>query len=238
MDPLEERISRVNGGRILDVATGTGEFLKWLGQSFESFSEGIGIDPAVDRIEAAAKEPDGRFSFEVMNAEQMEFEDASFDTVAIRHSLHHLRNIEPVLDEMMRVLKPGGLMIVGEVIQDPATVKPNSQRHLHHWWGRVDQTRGVPHFETFTRDEVRAMIRRLHLTDEDVLEFFEEASEEEVAEELQSMLKHSEEVVRKLREAGDQPELAEEGERLVKLYREQGYEDEKVLYVLGRKAVK
>ncbi len=236
MDPLQERIDRLDGGRILDVATGTGGFLKTLGESFKDFSEGVGIDPATDRIETATKEADNRLRFEVMNAEKMTFDDGCFDTVAMRHSLHHLRNIEQVLGEMMRVLKPGGLMIIGEVLQDPATERPNSQRHIHHWWGRVDQTKGEPHFETFTRDEVIALTRPLRLSGVEVLEYCEESTEEEQAEGLAFMLKHTEEVIRKLREDGDQPELLQKGEELVSLFREQGYTDEKVLYVLGRKA--
>ena len=142
MDPLIARISELDGGRILDVATGTGGFLKTLGDSFKSYETGVGIDPASDRIETAAKDADARLTFRVMDAETMAFEDGSFDTVALRHSLHHLRNADKVLGEMQRVLKPGGLMIIGEVIQDPSVEQPNSQRHLHHWWGRVDQTRG------------------------------------------------------------------------------------------------
>lgn len=235
MDQLQERIKGLNAGRILDVATGTGGFIKALAGYFEEFNEGIGIDPAADRIEAAGKEADNRLRFQVMDAEKMAFEDGYFDTVVMRHSLHHLRNIEQVLDEMRRVLKPGGLMIIGEVIQEAATERPNSQRHLHHWWARVDQTKGEPHFETFARDEVLVLTRRLRLTGEEVFEYYEESTEEEQAEGLSLMLKHSESVIEKLREAGNQPELLAEGERLVNLFRSQGYADEKVLYVLGRK---
>jgi ubiquinone/menaquinone biosynthesis C-methylase UbiE len=235
MDLLQERIKELNGGRILDVATSTGGFLTTLGEWFRDFTEGVGIDAAADRIKTAAEKADNRLQFKVMDAEKLEFEDGCFDTVAMRHSLHHLRNVEQVLGEMMRVLKPGGLMIIGEVLQDPATDQPNSQRHLHHWWGRVDQTKGEPHFETFTRDQVIALTRPLRLTGEDVLEYYEEASEEEQAEGLAAMLRHTEEVVLKLREAGDQPELLKEGEGLVSLFREQGYTDEKIIYVVGRR---
>lgn len=235
MDPLTERLKSLDGGRILDVATGSGEFLKHLSQSFGGFSEGVGIDPTEARINAASEKPEKKLSFKIMDAEEMAFDDASFDTVAIRHSLHHLQHIDKVLSEMVRVLKPGGLMIIGEVIQDPATERPNSQRHLHHWWGKVDRTRGVPHFETFTREQVLTLIQPLGLREEDVFEFLEEYCEEDRAEALKFMLDHSEKVVGQLRESGDQPQLAAEGERLVALFGEQGYIDEKTLYVMGRR---
>jgi len=235
MDPLQERITKLDGGRILDVATRTGGFLKTLGEWFGSFETGVGIDPAADRIETAVKDTEDRLRFEVMDAEKMSFDDGCFDTVAMRHSLHHLRHIDKVLAEMLRVLKPGGFMIIGEVIQDPAIEKQNSQRHLHHWWGRVDQTRGEPHFETLTHDEVVRLTRPLRLIDEEMLEYFEDASEKEEEESLQLMLRHTNEVIQQLREAGDQPELLSEGEKLLDLFREQGCADEKVIYILGRK---
>ncbi len=236
MDPLQTRIAKLDGGRILDVATGTGDFLKTLSDAFRGLVEGVGIDPAADRIETAAKDADSRLSFEVMNAEALDYEDGRFDTVVMRHSLHHLRNIDKVLGEMSRVLRTGGLMIIGEVVQDPATERPNSQRHLHHWWGRAAQTRGEPHFETFTHDEVVSLIRPLQLAEEEVFEFFEESNESEQAEFLALMLQHTETEIKKLREAGGQPDLLKEGEELLELFREQGYTDEKVVFVMGRKA--
>ena len=235
MDPLQERLNDLNAGRILDVATGTGGFLKTLAAWFGDFSDGVGVDPKEDRIETAAQDADSRLQFKVMDAEQLVFKDDYFDTVAIRHSLHHLRNADRVLAEMMRVLKPGGLLIVGEVIQDPEMEKPNSQRHIHHWWGKVDRARGVPHFATFTKEKVVAMTRQLSLTDEQIIEYFEESTEDEEAEFLKYMIDVSEKEIQKLREAGNQPELLAEGERLVDLYRREGYVDEKMVYVFGRK---
>lgn len=235
MDPLQKRVSELNAGRILDIATGHGGFLKTLAEWFGNFSEGVGVDPKEDRIKEAARDADGRLQFQVMDAEQLAFEDGSFDTVAIRHSLHHLRNADRVLAEMMRVLKPGGLLIVGEVIQDPATEKPNSQRHIHHWWGKVDQARGVPHFATYTREEVVAITRQLSLIDEEIIECLEESTEEEEVEFLKYMIDVSEKEIGKLRDSGNHPELLAEGERLVDLYRREGYVDEKLVYVFGRK---
>ena len=48
-----------------------------------------------------------------MNAENLQFEDESFDTVCIPHSLHHLASINKVLAEMKRVLKKYGNFISG-----------------------------------------------------------------------------------------------------------------------------
>jgi len=56
-----------------------------------------------------------------MNAERMDFANESFDTVSISASLHHLPNIQQVLAEISRVLKPGGNFILAEMHRDGQT---------------------------------------------------------------------------------------------------------------------
>ena len=52
-------------------------------------------------------------SFDVMNAEQMDFEDSTFDLIFGSGIIHHL-NIEKAYSEIARVLKPGGSAIFVE----------------------------------------------------------------------------------------------------------------------------
>jgi SAM-dependent methyltransferase len=164
MDPLKQHLRITSGGRILDVATGTGEFIIELVKGFRSFRDAIGIDISLKLIQSAsANINENGITFQVMNAEQLAFGDDTFDTVAIRHSLHHLRKAEVVLSEMVRVLKPGGLFIVREVVQDKKTKSPNPHTELHHWFAEVDRMHRIDHNETFTLEEITAMVWRLGL---------------------------------------------------------------------------
>lgn len=76
---------------------------------------GIDISPvAVDRQQARAA--DGGFeqaSFEVMDAEQLSFEDDRFDLVCGTAILHHL-DLDRAYPEISRVLRPGGRAIFTE----------------------------------------------------------------------------------------------------------------------------
>lgn len=54
-------------------------------------------------------------SFEVGNAEELPYEDETFDLVITRLSLHHFTNPEKPFQEMTRVLKPGGKLIVWDM---------------------------------------------------------------------------------------------------------------------------
>jgi ubiquinone/menaquinone biosynthesis C-methylase UbiE len=64
-------------------------------------------EKAIEIARRTLKQDDIRFL--VMNAEDLDFENESFDTVNISASLHHVANIQPVLDEMVQVLKPRGI---------------------------------------------------------------------------------------------------------------------------------
>jgi SAM-dependent methyltransferase len=48
------------------------------------------------------------FAFEVMNAEDVSFEDETFDAVTANHMLYHVTDRESAFAEIRRVLKPGG----------------------------------------------------------------------------------------------------------------------------------
>ena len=232
---MTEKLRDLSGGRILDVATSHGDFLKLLTDSFRGYEDAIGIDSAGDRIEKAREVLGDKLTFEVMDAEKMAFDDESFDTVAIRHSLHHLRNVESVLNEMIRVLKPGGLFILCEVLQDPTATRENSLMHLHHWWAEVDRWLGKCHNDTFTREEIIRSAEGLQLNGVETFEYLEETSESESRKILQSMLNLSHEVLDDLRGHERSDELIQKGVELIDRFTEQGFIDDRSLYLLGRK---
>ena len=95
--------------RILDVATGRGDCLRWLRDIYPDVEIIVGIDIDESSIEHARKSADFKdVQFEVMDTSHLEFDDESFDLVAVCFSLHHFENLERSLDEMTRVIKPGG----------------------------------------------------------------------------------------------------------------------------------
>lgn len=49
-------------------------------------------------------------------AEEMPFENDSFDIVGTRLSFHHLVNAKDVLKEMLRVVKPGGRIVIIDML--------------------------------------------------------------------------------------------------------------------------
>ena len=100
--------------RLLDVGTGTGLVARLAAQRCENV---IGIDHsegmlAEARASAERSGVGDRTSFRAMDAEKLEFEDASFDVVLSLFVLRHLPNPVAAAREMRRVLKPGGRLVL------------------------------------------------------------------------------------------------------------------------------
>lgn len=235
MDPIIDKLKGVSGGKILDVATSQGGFLKLLTESFGDYTEAVGIDMAADRIETARNNAGDGLEFRVMDAGSIEFEDGYFDTVAIRHSLHHLKDVDTVLAEMKRVLKPGGLFIVCEVFQSPETLKENSQRHMHHWWAEVDRSMGVPHFDTFSREAVLQYVDKLNLGEKEVFDHMDDYDEADSHEVVKQLISLSETTIQRLQANNGPRELIDKGMELIERFARLGFTDEQVVYIVGRK---
>ncbi len=99
-------------GKILDMAAGVGTFV------FHGLSKGYdvyGIEPEewkLDYIERLVKEHklpnDYSDRIKAGIGEDLPFADNSFDLVTTWQTLEHVQDVEKCLDEMLRVVKPGG----------------------------------------------------------------------------------------------------------------------------------
>ena len=97
---------------VLDIGCGSGAFLKEIG-SLGSIS---GIDYADDAIAKIKGVLPGKF--EVSEADQIPFDNDSFDVVLSFGVFFYFVDLQyagRVVDEMLRVLRPGGKIFIGEV---------------------------------------------------------------------------------------------------------------------------
>lgn len=229
---LEEKLMELDGGRILDVATAFGDFIRLLTNSFQSYEEAIGIDTNQESLKEAQERPGTEILYNPMHAEKLMFEDNYFDTVAMRHSMHHMPDIDIVLSEMKRVLKPKGLFIIGEVFQDPKTEKPNSHRHWHHWRAKVDTLMGQTHNETLTKNEIINTVQKVELEEFEIIEHIETDPDPDT---IKFMLANISDNLPKLKSLGGQDELISQGEKIQNILKTLGFAPEGTLYILGKK---
>ena len=99
--------------RILDLGTGAGH----TALAFSPFvSECVGMDLTDAMVKVATRLADERgisnVKFQVGDAENIPFSSESFDVVTCRFASHHFGDIKKAIQEISRVLKPGGSLVL------------------------------------------------------------------------------------------------------------------------------
>ncbi len=213
-DPIDDYLHSLHAGRVLDIATGSGAFLRTLREHVADWMEMIGVDAKKTGIDAARESSEGdNITFRVMDAAKLDFRDNEFDTVTISNALHHMVSPRRVLAEMARVTAPGGRVIVSEMHRDVATEPQLTHTLIHDFWAAVDALEDIPHFPTFRREELIAMVENAGLCNVQVFDCAVPESDphdEKLVSELLARIDEYSERVRKLDDKSGLLERAEE----------------------------
>jgi len=174
---IADKLGTISAGRALDIGTDKGGFIDTLIKTLKAYDSFTGIDycpsdKSKKDMESAKKRFEGKpVQFLQMNAESLEFEDESFDTVCISHALHHLASISKVMAEMKRVLRRGGNFILQESYCDGEQTEAQKADELEHEWeARIDSLFGITHNKTLTRQRIRDIAQGLKLTEIEIFD--------------------------------------------------------------------
>ena len=101
------------GGRILEIGVGTGISLPF----YSKDTRLVGADISEDMLKVARKRVEtlglsNVESLEIGDAENLRFEDSSFDVVMAQYVVSAVPNPQKALDEFARVVKPGGEIVI------------------------------------------------------------------------------------------------------------------------------
>jgi ubiquinone/menaquinone biosynthesis C-methylase UbiE len=138
------------GDTVLDVACGPGIVVCELAK-FVSHVTGIDITPAmIEQAKQMQKERKlNNLTWEIGNILTLPFDDSSFSLVITRYSIHHLLEPQKVLDEMIRVCKSDGRIVIIDVT--PEASKANE-------YNSVEKLRDPSHVKAFTFKELTSMM--------------------------------------------------------------------------------
>jgi ubiquinone/menaquinone biosynthesis C-methylase UbiE len=149
---------------VLDVAAGTGIVSRALAPSVARVTA---VDNTPAMIEEgrrrAAVEDHGNVEFLAGSAERLPLPDAAFTLVVTRFSLHHFEDPTPAVAEMVRVLAPGGRLVVKDLV---ASTDPRESVRQDH----VERLRDDSHVRMPPRGAVAAWLRDAGLDVVDIAE--------------------------------------------------------------------
>src|SRR5262249_27794305 len=118
-------------GHLLDVACGPGVVTAAIAPTAASV---VGLDATDAMLEKArarcAREKLANVVFKRGDAEQLPFDEAQFDGAVTRLAVHHFANPQRALTEMFRVLRPGGTVVIVDVVSSEDVEESNLQNAI------------------------------------------------------------------------------------------------------------
>jgi ubiquinone/menaquinone biosynthesis C-methylase UbiE len=120
-EKLAEMLNLQGNEQILDVATGTGRVARPVAKRLKG-GRIIGVDQALAMLDVGHRhaEPISAYYQSAGEADALPFKSNTFDRAFVSFSLHHFRNSEGVVKEVLRVLKNGGRFVVLDPVIEEA----------------------------------------------------------------------------------------------------------------------
>jgi ubiquinone/menaquinone biosynthesis C-methylase UbiE len=146
-------------GDLLDVACGPGVVTAAIAPGAASV---VGFDATVEMLDKArarcAKASLSNVAFQRGNAESLPFADARFDGVVTRLAVHHFADPQRALDEMFRVLRPGGAAVIVDVVSSEDAEESQLQN-------AIERLRDPSHVRMLPASELDARVARAGFRD-------------------------------------------------------------------------
>jgi ubiquinone/menaquinone biosynthesis C-methylase UbiE len=130
--------------RLLDVGCGPGSITRGLAEHLPA-GQVVGLDLSRETLESARRDAAARglmnLRYEEGSVYELSFPDGAFDVAYAHQVLQHLRERGLALSEMLRVVKPGGVVAVREVDWSTVAYFPRDpwidrfiEVHLRTWY--------------------------------------------------------------------------------------------------------
>lgn len=103
--------------KILDIATGTGDLAIALTKTEAEKIIGLDISPgmlSIGKKKVESLQLDNTIAMVLGDSEKLDFDTASFDLVTVAFGVRNFENLNKGLQELFRVLKPNGTLLVLE----------------------------------------------------------------------------------------------------------------------------
>ena len=132
-----------SGKNVLDIGSGTGEFLRELDRT--GFSV-IGLEPNEEARNKSIED----FNLAILEPREASgFEAASFNTITMWHVLEHVHNLNDQLSDISRLLKERGVAIIA--VPNPESADAGFYKEI---WAGYDVPRHLYHFSPSTIEKL------------------------------------------------------------------------------------
>ncbi len=152
-------------GLLLDVGCGPGNIILKVAQRCPHLSI-VGVDYSANMVRAGRRAAgelglENQVFFNQGSADQLPFADGTFDIVLSNSVLHHLMNPSKAFEEMLRVAKPDGTVVVRDLRRPSRLAFPLHVRwHGRHYSGIMKRLFEDSVRAAYTPDELAGLLLR------------------------------------------------------------------------------
>lgn len=119
-----------SGWKCLELGPGAGSILTWLGDLVGNCGQVVGVDKNTAFVELISAPQISKVTGDILD---VELETNSFDLIHARYVLIHIVESAKVIEKLVTLLKPGGLLVLEEpdftATQVISNSLPNAQAH-------------------------------------------------------------------------------------------------------------
>ena len=114
---------------VVEVACGTGPGLAYLNTIARSVKAG---DFSYEIVDIARNHYQERISIDQFDAQNMPFDDNSIDVVIVHEALYYFPSVQKFLQECLRILRPGGQVLISNANKDLFDFNPSPHSFEYH----------------------------------------------------------------------------------------------------------
>lgn len=228
--PLSVNLKTHDLGDYLEFGCGTGEFLKFILELNPSFTSVTAVDINAESIDKARESlQDYKINFMVSRKLPLALQGQSFNTITLSNTLHHLKDKENIFRELKRLLKPGGQIIVTEMVCNDLTEAEQVYHRFHALRAAVDRRNHLYHDTTYSDTMIEKIITQagLKINQREIIQNNKKAVplEEEIRK-IDMLLDDS------IRDSqAEQPRLAQEVQEIKAMVRQHGVKRPRQIYL-------
>jgi len=116
-----ELLGAAPGRCVLDLGCGHGDDVRELARIVGADGRVVGVDTSkvlIDRARQRTPPEQHQVEFVCANANALPFADGSFDACRADRTIQHVADADVALAELVRVIRPGGVLVVSEMLND------------------------------------------------------------------------------------------------------------------------
>lgn len=178
---------------------------------------------------------DNQVEFRKENAYNLSFDNNSFDTVTLSNSIHHFKYPQKIAEEIFRVLKKDGKVIINEMYRDNLTKAQQSHKLLHHLAAEKDRILGRFHAYTYIKSKLIEFLNSLNFTQIKLIDYTYPVDDIFNKDTIEHINQVCEKLIKQAETNRDLKHLTSEYKKVRRYINSNGYAHASSIFYIGRK---